>query len=141
MQYLEPLSSQFSSFVAALAIVKRSITFTMNSSTSHDRKNTFETKKELSMKALERTISMTLKRRIENTQRRRTQLLNLIKMLILNKMLILGQGSYSQMLNPSGVKSGDETSFELLISHLTSALSTREMSKFQRILALTEKTI
>jgi len=47
------------------------------------------------MKASERTTSMTLKRRIENTQRRRTQLLNLIKMLISSKMLILEPDSCS----------------------------------------------
>ena len=50
------------------------------------------------MKAFEeRLILMTSKteRKIVSIQRRRFQLLNLIKMLILNKMLILGQGSYS----------------------------------------------
>lgn len=50
------------------------------------------------MKALEERLTlMTSKteRKIVSIQRRRLQLLNLIKMLILNKMLILGQGSYS----------------------------------------------
>jgi len=50
------------------------------------------------MKAFEERLTlMTSKteRKIVSIQRRRLQLLNLIKMLILNKMLILGQGSYS----------------------------------------------
>ena len=78
----------FLSFAAVLVAAKRSIIFITNLLTSLNKMNTFETEKESLMRVLERTISMTLKKKIESTQRRKTLLLNLIKMLTSIKILI-----------------------------------------------------